>query len=65
MSDTYRRYAAIKQGLMQFFHPHPTGHQERHLTTLVALICGLCGGQRAHLSTIADHAPSNGADQES
>ncbi len=65
MGDTYRRYAAIKQGLMQFFHPQPTGHRERHLNTLVALICGLIGGQSAHLSTIADHAPSDGADQES
>ena len=65
MSDTYRRYAAIKQGLMQFFQPRPTGHRERHLNTLVALICGLTGGQRAHLSTIADHAPSDGADQAS
>ena len=58
MSDTYRRYAAIKQSLMQCYHPRPTGHRERHLNTLVALMCGLTGGQRAHLSTIADHAPS-------
>ncbi len=65
MSDTYRRYRAIKQGLMQFYQPQPSGHQERHLNTLVALICGLSGSQRAHLSSIADHAPSNGADQES
>jgi hypothetical protein len=65
MSDTYRRHRAIKQGLMQFFQPHPTGHRARHLTTLVAMICGLAGGQRAHLSVIADHAPSDGADQES
>lgn len=65
MSDTYRRYAAIKQSLMQFYSPRPTGHRERHLHTLVALICGLVGGQRAHLSAIADHAPSGGADQES
>jgi hypothetical protein len=65
MSDTYRRYAAIKHGLMQFYQPRPTGHQERHLNTLVALICGLSGSQRAHLSSIADHAPSHGADQES
>ena len=64
MSDTYRRYAAIKRGLMQYF-PQLTGHRERHLNTLVALICGLAGGQRAHLATIADHAPSGGADQES
>jgi hypothetical protein len=65
MSDTYRRYRAIKQGLMQFYQPHPTGHQERHLNTLVALICGLAGAQHAHLSSIANHAPSHGADQES
>ena len=65
MSDTYRRYAAIKQGLMQFFQPQPTGHRERHLNTLVALICGLVGGQSAHLTTIADYAPSGGTTQES
>jgi hypothetical protein len=65
MSDTHRRYRAIKQAIMQFYHPRPTGHQECHLNTLVALICGLVGGQRAHLPTITDHAPSGGAKQES
>lgn len=65
MSDTHRRYRAIKQAIMQFYQPHPTGHRERHFNTLVALICGLTGGQRAHLATIADHAPSAGANQES
>jgi len=65
MSDTYRRYRAIKQAIMQFYHPRPTGHREKHFTTLVAPICGLVGGKKAHLSSIADHAPSNGADQES
>ena len=65
MSDTYRRYRAIKQAIMQFYQPRPTGHREKHLNTLVALICGLTGGKHAHLSTIADHAPSNGATQES
>lgn len=65
MSDTYRRYAAIKRSLMQFYQPQLTRHRERHLNTLVALICGLAGGQRAHLSTIADHAPAAGVDQES
>src|SRR5713226_6192262 len=65
MSDTFRRYRTIKQELMRLFTPRPTGHREKHLNTLAALICGLTGGQRAHLSTIADHAPSNGAKQES
>src|SRR4051794_40868296 len=65
MSDTYRRYRAIKQAIMQFYQPRPTGHREKHLNTLVALICGLTGGKHAHLPTIADHAPSGGATQES
>src|SRR5262245_41714583 len=65
MSDTYRRYRAIKQAIMQFYTPRPQGHREQHLNTLVALICGLTGGRLAHLPTIADHAPSGGATQES
>lgn len=65
MSDTYRRYCAIKKAIMQFYQPRPHGHREKHLNTLVALICGLTGGKHAHLSSIADHAPSNGAKQES
>jgi Transposase DDE domain len=65
MSDTYRRQRAIKQGRMQCFQPRPTGHRERHLNTLVAMICGVVGAQRAHLSHMADHAPSGDADQAS
>ncbi len=65
MSDTYRRYRAIKQALMQFYHRPFSSHQERHFHTLVALICGLAGGHSAHLSTIADHAPTGRAAQES
>lgn len=65
MNDTSRRYHAIKRGLMRFYQPRPTGHREQHLNTLVALICGLIGGKHAHLPTIADHAPSHGATQES
>jgi hypothetical protein len=65
MSDTYRRYGAIKRAIMQFYRPRPKGQREQHLNTLVALICGLAGGKHAHLPTIADHAPSTGAKQES
>lgn len=65
MNDTYLRYRAIKQGIMQFYQPQPSGHQARHLDILVALICGLAGGRHAHLATITDHAPSHGAYQES
>ena len=65
MSDTYRRYRAIKQALRQCYPSPVSGQRERHFHTLVALICGLAGGQSAHLATIADHAPSGGAMQES
>jgi hypothetical protein len=65
MSDTYRRYRARKRAMMHFFQPRPSGHREKHLTTLCALICGLAGRRHAHLPTIADHAPSNRARQES
>jgi hypothetical protein len=65
MSDAHRRYRAIHRALLQCYDPHPTGHRQRHFTTLVALICGLVGGQCAHLSQIADHAPAPAATQES
>src|SRR6476646_638658 len=65
MSDTYRRYTAIKRAMMQFYHFLPGSHREGHFNTLAALICGLVGGKHAHLAAIADHAPSNGATQES
>lgn len=33
MSNTYRRYRAIHQNLLQFYQPRPIGHQERQLNT--------------------------------
>lgn len=65
MSDTYRRYRAIKQGIMQCYQPRPPGHRENHLNTLAAFICGLVGRKHAHLPACADHAPSNRAKQQS
>ena len=65
MSDTYRRYSAIKRAMMQFYHFKPGSHREGHANTLAALICGLAGAKQPHLSSIADHAPSFGATQES
>jgi hypothetical protein len=65
MSDTYRRYSAIKRAMMQFYHFKPGSHREGHFNTLAALICGLAGAKQTHLPVIADHAPSAGATQES
>lgn len=50
---------------MQYYRPRPTGHREKHLNTLISLMCGLVGGKQAHLPVIAEHAPSNGAKHES
>ena len=64
MSDTYRRYRAIRSALMQCFGPL-TGHRLRHLNTLVAMICGLVGARHVHLNKVTDHAPAHGILQES
>jgi hypothetical protein len=40
MSDTYRRYRAIKQSLLQALPTYGHGHREQHLNTLAALVCG-------------------------
>lgn len=65
MSDTYRRYGAIKHNLVQYYHHTRTAHWERHFSTLAALVCGLVGARSAHLSMIADYAPVGTATQES
>ena len=65
MSDTYRRSGARKRAISQFYQPRLAGHRERHFNTLAALICGWAGAQPAHLPTFADHAPRQGAKQES
>jgi hypothetical protein len=65
MSDTYRRYDAIKTTLMHLFSPRPTGHQEKHLNTLAALICGIVGSRHVHTPKMAEHAPGCGAKAES
>lgn len=64
MSDTYRRYRAIRAALMPCFGPLK-GHPMRRLNTLVALICGIIGARHGHLGKVADHAPAPGILQES
>ena len=65
MSDTYRRYRAIKDALMQLFPARPTGHRERHVNTLAALICGIVGSSHTQTPKIADYAPDGMAHRES
>lgn len=59
MSDNHRRYSAIKQALLQFFQPLPTGRHSQYLNVLIAMISGLVGARNAHLSSIASKVPSS------
>jgi hypothetical protein len=61
MSDTHRRYGAIKRTLLQTLPALPNTHHEKALNTLAALICGIVGAQHTQLPKIASKAPSNGA----
>jgi len=61
MSDTHRRYRAIKRALLQTLPARRNSHHEKHLNTLAALICGIVGAQHTQLPKIASKAPSMGA----
>ena len=61
MGDTCRRYRAIARSLLQISRPSPIGHQRRHLSTLILLICGLVGAQHSHLPKLVPHTPGGRA----
>jgi hypothetical protein len=56
MSDNRRRYCAIKNAFLQLC-PHAKGNKARHVTTLIALICGIVGSQQTQLPAIASKVP--------
>jgi len=64
MSDTYRRYRAIAQSLLQLY-PKAHGHQRRHLATLTLLIRGIVGSQHSQLPKIVEQTPGGRAADES
>ena len=57
MSDSLRRYRAIRDGLMQLYPTTLTARQMRHLTTLAALISGIVGSRQTQLPAIASKLP--------
>src|SRR3954465_1913766 len=61
MSDTHRRYRAIKRALLQTLPARPNSHHEKHLNALAALVWCVVGAQHPHLPKIAGKAPSQGA----
>jgi hypothetical protein len=59
MSDTHRRYRAIKRTLLQTLPAQPNSHREKHINTLAALICGIVGAQQTQLPLIAGKVPTH------
>ena len=57
MSDSLRRYRAIRQALVQAYPKNPQGNLARHLNTLAALISGIVGSESVQLANIARKVP--------
>jgi hypothetical protein len=57
MSDTHRRYRAIKRSLLQTLPARGNSHHEKAINTLAALICGIVGAQHTQLPKLASKAP--------
>lgn len=64
MRDTYRRYRAIAQCLLQLY-PRARGHQRRHLATLTLFITGIVGAQHAQLPKVVEQTPGGRAADDS
>jgi len=65
MPMTFHTYRTIKRSLMRTLHAPVGSHQEQHINTLAALICGIVGAQHVQFAQIADHAPLRGRKNES
>lgn len=53
MSDSVRRFRAIRQALNTIYPEPPTGNKARHLDTLCAMISGIVGSESVQLPKIA------------
>src|SRR4030067_1114073 len=57
MSDTLRRYRAIKDALKHLYPREPQGNLARHIQTLAALISGIVGSKSTNLPAVAAKVP--------
>src|SRR3712207_1162730 len=57
MSDSLRRYRAIRNALLQLAPTMLTARQSRHLITLAALISGIVGSRQTQLPATASKLP--------
>ena len=53
MSDSKRRFRAIRQALNTIYPEPPTGTKARYLNTLASMICGIVGSKSVQLPKIA------------
>ena len=65
MPINFQTYRTIKRTLAQVLHTRRDSHQEQHLNTLAALICGIVGAQHVQFAQVADHVPIRGRKNES
>ena len=59
MSDNIKRFNAIRKALTKYYPKSPTKRQNRHLTTLAALISGIVASKSTQLPQIATKAPDH------
>jgi hypothetical protein len=57
MSDSLRRYRAIRDALLQLYPTSMTTRQTHHFITLAALISGIVGSRQTQLPAIASKLP--------
>lgn len=56
MSDSRRRYRAIKEGLMQLYPKQPSGRLAQSLAVLAMFISGIVGSKSTHMRQVAKQA---------
>ncbi len=64
MSDSLRRYRAIRDALLQLYPATLTARQAHHLTTLAALVSGIVGSRQTQLPAIASKLVVSGLGPE-
>jgi hypothetical protein len=60
MSDSRRRYHAIKDKLLQLWPQQPKGRQLQSLTVLALMICGIVGSRSTQTRQMAKQAGVSG-----
>src|SRR4051794_36498 len=65
MPISFQTYRIIKRTLANVLHTRRDNHQEQHVNTLAALICGIVGAQQVQFAQIAEHVPIRGRKTES